>query len=70
MDWPPPASPAGKTLAYTKLTRAPFPVIAKFDGGNMLWQNVPQAEKRVSAPYTSPLFKSEDVKLATWQHLK
>ena len=70
MDWPPPKAPAGKVIVYTKLTRAPFPVIAKFDDGKMLWQNVPQDEKRVSAPFTSPLFKSENVKLATWQHLK
>lgn len=70
MDWPPPKSPAGKVVVYTKLTRAPFPVIAKFDGGKMLWQNVPQEEKRVSAPFTSPLFKSENVKLAIWQPLK
>ena len=70
MDWPAPAAPAGRTVSYKKLTRAPFPVIARFDGGKMLWQNTPQSEKRVSGPYTSPLFMSEDVKLATWQPLK
>ena len=70
MDWPAPASVGGKIIAYEKLTRAPFPVIARFDGGDMLWQNIPQAEKRVTAPYTSPLFMSEDVKLATWKRLK
>lgn len=70
MDWPAPASVGGKIIAYEKLTRAPFPVIARFEGGNMLWQNIPQAEKRVTGPYTSPLFMSEDVKLATWKRLK
>lgn len=68
-SWPPPAIPKGKVIAYDKLTRAPFPVIARFDGDTMLWQNVPQDEKRVVAPYTSPLFMSENVKVATWKKL-
>lgn len=68
-SWPAPASPKGRIIAYDKLTRAPFPVIARFDGDTLLWQNVPQDEKRVVAPYTSPLFMSEDVKVATWKKL-
>lgn len=69
-DWPPPAPPKGRAISYSKLTRAPFPVIARFDGGSMLWQNVPREEKRVMAPYRSPLFMSEDVAVATWKKLR
>lgn len=69
LDWPPPAVPKGKTINYAPMTRAAFPMIAKYEGGKMLWQNVPQAEKRVVAPYTSPLFGTENVKVASWKKL-
>lgn len=70
MDWPEPATAGGKAASYSKLTRAPFPVLARFDGDKMLWQNVPTSETRVLAPYTSPLFMSEDVGVAVWTRLK
>ncbi len=67
-DWPAPKS--NGNVAYSQMTQAPFPVIARIEDGKLLWQNVPQSERRVTAPYTSPLFMSENVKLATWQKLK
>lgn len=69
LDWPPPAQAKGRFVAYDRLTRAPFPVIARFDGGKMLWQNVPQEETRVIAPYTSPVFLSENIKVAVWKKM-
>lgn len=68
-DWPPPSSGSGQ-VSYAKLTRAPFPVIARYEGGKMLWQNPPESEKRVNGPYTSPIFMAENVRLATWQKIK
>lgn len=67
-DWPPPGSSA--SVSYSRLTRAPFPVIARYQGDGMLWQNPPQSEKRVSGPYTSPLFMSENIKVAHWKKIK
>ncbi len=69
IDWPPPASPAGKKIGYSILTQAPFPMIAVFKDGGMLWQNPPQSEKRVRAPLTSPIFKSERVDYVSWKKL-
>lgn len=68
-DWPPPAS-ASANISYAKLTRGSFPIIARFEGGKMLWQNPPESEKRVSGPYTSPIFMAEKTRLATWQKIK
>lgn len=69
VDWPTPAVPQGRVVIYNKMTRAPFPVLVKFEGDQMLWQNVPASEKRVRGPYTSPLFMTEKVKVAFWKKL-
>lgn len=69
LDWPQPATQAGKTIAYEILTRAPFPIIAVIDGNKMLWQNPPQSESRVLVPYKTPLFLDEKVDYATWKKL-
>lgn len=68
-DWPPPSSTV-KGAGYSKLTRGPFPIIARFDSGKMLWQNPPASEKRVNGPHISPIFMSESVRLASWQKIK
>lgn len=67
-DWPAPASRSG--AGYEILTRSPFPVIAAMQGGRMLWQNPPQSEDRVVAPYKTPAIAGENVNYIVWQKLK
>ncbi|MFA5593337.1 MAG: hypothetical protein WC989_08505 [Micavibrio sp.] len=68
-DWPEPVSGAGARVSYDKLTRAPFSLIAGFQQGRMVWQNVPEGEKRVLTTRTSPLFRSENVNYVVWQRV-
>ena len=69
LSWPKPAS-SDASVAYDRLAISSYPVIATFDGGNLLWQNPPQSEKRVASPYRTPLVMSEDQDLIVWKRLK
>lgn len=68
LDWPAPTSRMG--AGYEILTRAEFPILVTFQSGRMLWQNPPQSEKRVLAPYRSPVTAAEDANYVVWQRLK
>ena len=68
-NWPQPAA-ASKEIKYRKLTTAAFPVVAYFDGDEMIWQNPPRTEKRVLAPRKSPLLLSQDQEAILWKRLK
>ncbi len=68
-DWPKPAS-ASKDIKYRSMTSAQIPVVAFFDGEEMIWQNPPKSEKRVLSPYKSPLMMSQDQEAILWKRLK
>ncbi len=70
LHWNPPVSTPGVARGYEMLTRASFSMLGAFQQGRMLWQNVPQTEKRVYTSPTSPLFRSEPVDYVVWQKLK
>ena len=68
-SWPVPNTPAGMPISYSKITTAPFPVIAAVDQGRMFWQNPPRSEKRVLVPNTLPLLVGEPQDYIAWQKL-
>ena len=68
-DWPKPTS-ASKNNRYRNLTAAQIPVVAFFEGEEMIWQNKPHSEKRVLSPYQSPLLMSQDQDAILWKRLK
>ncbi len=67
-DWPTPAT-KNQNITYQRITRGSFAMIAAFQDGKMLWQNVPPDESRVLAPVTTPLFMSEPVDYVVWQKM-
>lgn len=69
LDWPQPLPPAGQNVRYRSLTRAPFPMVFTLYKDNLIWQNMPQSESRVVAPYRSPLLLDENLNYIVWQKL-
>lgn len=69
-NWPPPAPPAGDpSVFYEQLIQSEFPLLVAMQKGNMLWQNPPQSEKRVSAPRRSPVFMTNDIRYVVWRRM-
>jgi len=65
--WPAPNPGAGRYVAYSKLTRGEFSLLAAFQDGKMYWQNAPDTERQVYTTPKSPLFMTEDVNYVAWQ---
>jgi len=64
MDW----KPAGAgNVRYERLTAGQYPMIVGFKNGAMVWQNVPQSEKRVYVPSRSPLLSDTDKNYIVWK---
>lgn len=68
-DWKAPPSPAGRNVQYERLTRGTYPMIVGFKDGAMIWQNVPQSEKRIDVPSRSPLLLDPAVDYIVWKKL-
>lgn len=68
VDWPQPAS-NNKDVTYQRITRGRFSMISAFYEGKMLWQNMPQSEKRAIRLANTPLFMSERVDYVVWQKM-
>jgi hypothetical protein len=65
-DWKAPTPPAGVNIRYERLTRSDYSMIVGFKDGAMIWQNVPEDEKRISA-YRSPLLIEQDEDYIVWK---
>lgn len=65
-DWKAPTPPAGSGIRYERLTRGDYSMIAGFKDGAMIWQNVPDDEKRLSAS-RSPLLLEQDDDYIVWK---
>lgn len=65
-DWKAPATPAGSSIRYERLTRGEYSMIVGFKDGAMIWQNVPDDEPRMSAA-RSPLLLEQDDDYIVWK---
>lgn len=67
-QWGEPKKPANSPIVYDALTSSTFPMIVGFDGGKMVWQNVPPGvEERVYVPARSPLLSLGDMDYIIWK---
>ena len=69
-DWAPPSPPKGTDVVYAPITSAPFPVMAGFKSGKMLWQNPPSSETRIYVPRMLPLLQDSAQGYIVWQPVK
>ncbi len=69
-DWAPPSPPKGTDIVYASITSAPFPVMAGFKSGKMLWQNPPSSETRIYVPRMLPLLQDSAQGYIVWQPVK
>lgn len=68
-DWKAPPPPPGQDVEYERLTRGEYSMIVGFKDGAMVWQNIPESEKRVSAPPRSPLLLDPALDYIVWKKL-
>lgn len=65
LDWKPPTAQPG--FRYERLTTGSYPMIVGFKNGAMVWQNVPQTEKRIYVPTRSPLLLDKTREYIVWK---
>lgn len=67
-DWKAPPAPQGSDIRYERLARGQYAMIVGFKDGAMIWQDVPQSEKRVSIA-RSPLLQDNSLNYIVWKKL-
>lgn len=64
LDW---KAPSGQGIVYERLTTGSYPMIAGFQDGAMVWQNVPAGEERIYVPPRSPLLLESGKNYIVWK---